>query len=120
MIWVNIIDIEEKTIEVFELFDIARSQFDHIFLNGIDSVKADEYVKIQDLREKLSDMNLTLLSDQLGEFLYIIDKIKKAGKASQDLKKNASESALKLLMTTRIFERLMSIEISKKKLLSLG
>ena len=70
-------DIESKSQEVFELFDIAKEQLTEIFLGGIESISVDAYSNLHDLKGKLANLNLTLTADLLGKFLDIIQVIKK-------------------------------------------
>jgi len=97
------------------LFDIVKSRINEILLKGIGNISAESYSEIINLRDRVYKMNLNLMGDLLERFIKVLRQLSQE-KHNEEIKSEASITALKIISTARMFETVMNIEIIKKNL----
>nr|MDO8119381.1 hypothetical protein [Candidatus Sigynarchaeota archaeon] len=112
--------IEQKTDEVFEIFTVAKESLNRFLLEGIGAIGADGYIKIQELCQKLTNMNLSYVAEHLDKFLNVIRKIHDSPNQKKELKSIAVETMFKTILVNRTFDRVLNLELARKHLLENG
>ena len=88
-----------------------------ILYNGVDGLNEDTISSMHELHTKLSQMNLSLIAQLLGEYLETVEKMRENVNYRSELRNKAVVTTFKILVVTRMFERTMTLELTKKKLL---
>lgn len=108
-----------NTAEIFSVFDTIKPLLNEILIKGVESISRENYTEITQLKEKLENMNLKSLNQELDFFLINIDQILQT-KISIELRRGIAENALQIITIIRMYERMMTLqliinELKKKK-----
>lgn len=102
--------------DIFETFDSIKHQFNLIFLKGINGITQNEILKLEELEQKLKDINLTFLSEKLRLFNSTYNSL--LSSQNQKLnRENICQTAIKIISLLRTFERIMNIELVRENLM---
>lgn len=85
-------------------------------IHGLDNWDPTSKSELDDLKEKLKNLNLDLVGDLLGDFIKLLEKMYN-GKINPQEKSETAASIFKIISTLRTFETLMNLELIKKELL---
>ena len=84
-------------------------------MKGINNLSTESHSKIVELRNNVNKMNLSLMGGLLERFIVILGQLSQEIH-NEEMKSEASITALKIISTARMFETIMNIEIIKRNL----
>ncbi|MFX1316231.1 MAG: hypothetical protein ACFE9T_10230 [Promethearchaeota archaeon] len=100
------------------MFDFIKARLNEILIKGIENVSQENYSDFLQLKKKLKDMHLGTLDDLLKDFIKRQEQLKTIYKL-KELKFELAIMSLKIITVTRMYERIMTLEVIKKNLLSI-
>ncbi|MFX1410387.1 MAG: hypothetical protein ACFFA6_08540 [Promethearchaeota archaeon] len=100
------------------MFDFVKARLNEILIKGIESISQQNYSDFLQLKKKLKNMHLGTLKDLLKNFIKGLEKLKTTNNL-RDVKFELAIMVLKIITVTRMYERIMTLEVIKKNLLSI-
>ena len=96
--------------EIFDIFDSIKNQIHIMIIKGIANT-TDSLKKLQDLRDKVTEMHLEVLADLLDALINHLKNLSEG--INPEIKHTLSKTILDILTINRIFEQVMTVDILK-------